>query len=569
MTAVFHHHKTRGIFLGLILSTLLLPGLSQAAIDVPEAPVVLGGTALSQDQIRWYFQDMSDNESGYYLTQVVDGEEQILATAEAMTTGEALYLDEGNLLPETEYCGRYVVAFNDLGLSERVSLPCVTTLAIGQVMEEVDLENLMVDQQAYYAPSEHLGNNQAAVFGGEVPLVIFVLASVVGVVHAHYRYRKEKALKDFLRMFGSYFVAGVILSGSMMVVTDLVSSQVDPIRALDDRTPVSDNVVLQSGEIISIDVRVVNTSQAVARNVKVVGGVSEGGQIKRDSIILATSTLPSDGGVSSDSQVVLGSMGDLPPGCMANLSFDIVVGFGQSEVTSTVSISGDNIDTKVNTWSAPIEQYDDVETHSGLSYLISPFSLIATEASPNYYMVDENYRRRLFTDDQIFATWYSGDEEVQRLTPEEMATVPLGIPMLPRPGTLLVRTPADGKIYAVEPDRVARWIKNESQLVALYGSDWELQVMDLDTELFKYLEFGKTLGEDEYPNGYLAGNGDLVCYFEDQTCWEITPSALELNRLSSIYIRSISDADLAEVKIGAEIIDYFNVNILAGRLVDF
>lgn len=97
--------------------------------SVPVSPLVRKGEAISTSTIRWYFTDLSNNESGF---KILDKNLNTVATGGANIS----YLDEIGLEPNTEYSGRQVKVFNDMGQSSASTLtvfPAVTTLALPAV----------------------------------------------------------------------------------------------------------------------------------------------------------------------------------------------------------------------------------------------------------------------------------------------------------------------------------------------------------------------------------------------------------------------------------------------------
>jgi len=99
--------------------------------DVPMTPLAQYGQALSDSAIRWYFIDLSNNELGF---KILDANLKEVARKEA---ADLSYLDETGLLPDTEYSGRRIVAFNDRGegsISASSVFPSVRTLARAPVI---------------------------------------------------------------------------------------------------------------------------------------------------------------------------------------------------------------------------------------------------------------------------------------------------------------------------------------------------------------------------------------------------------------------------------------------------
>lgn len=120
---------------------------------VPVSPMVKKGEAISTSAIRWYFTDLSTNETGF---KILDKNLKTVATGGANLS----YLDETGLGPGTEYSGRQILAFNDQGQSLSSALtvfPAVRTLSLPVVeekKEEVIEEETQGGTGGPFSPSE-------------------------------------------------------------------------------------------------------------------------------------------------------------------------------------------------------------------------------------------------------------------------------------------------------------------------------------------------------------------------------------------------------------------------------
>ena len=111
------------------LERTILAGTSIPSI--PFSPIAKNSEAISTSIIRWHFTDLSNNEFGFKildsnLKEVVRKEEANLS-----------YIDEIGLAPNTEYPGRKIVAFNDMGensVSVSSVFPAMKTLAVAKVV---------------------------------------------------------------------------------------------------------------------------------------------------------------------------------------------------------------------------------------------------------------------------------------------------------------------------------------------------------------------------------------------------------------------------------------------------
>ncbi len=100
------------------------PEIGAYEYPVPVAPTVGTPAAQFSSVIRWAFADNSNDETGF---KIYDGSGNV-ATSSA--TAGLSYLDETGLSINTQYTGRYVVAYNTYGNSASSSVAASTyTLA--------------------------------------------------------------------------------------------------------------------------------------------------------------------------------------------------------------------------------------------------------------------------------------------------------------------------------------------------------------------------------------------------------------------------------------------------------
>lgn len=110
------------------------------------------------------------------------------------------------------------------------------------------------------------------------------------------------------------------------------------------------------------------------------------------------------------------------------------------------------------------------------------------------YYVTSDFKRRPFWNSTTFFTWASSFKDVIWVTDATLPTLPMDIPMLPKPGVVLVKIQSDSKTYEVEsaPDGVGvlRWLPNEEIAKARYGARWADYVIDLEPTLFTRYHVG-------------------------------------------------------------------------------
>lgn len=117
-----------------------------------------------------------------------------------------------------------------------------------------------------------------------------------------------------------------------------------------------------------------------------------------------------------------------------------------------------------------------------------------------YYLADDG-QRYVFQNEKIFHSRYENFDDVVTISCADLATLPIGGPVLYQAGTKLVKIPSDPTVYAVEDDGLLRPIASEEQAQKLYGDDWSDRIDDLDEAFFGPYDVGTELADDEVPVG--------------------------------------------------------------------
>lgn len=118
--------------------------------------------------------------------------------------------------------------------------------------------------------------------------------------------------------------------------------------------------------------------------------------------------------------------------------------------------------------------------------MVEDGDLIRGEHYATVYLVEDGVRRP-FQNDEIFDTWYNHKDDVREVTDATLSALQMGAPMLPKPAGKLVRTESIDGIYFVKDnggDGRLMKLSGESHAEAIYGENWEENVIDLDITLF-------------------------------------------------------------------------------------
>ncbi len=120
-------------------------------------------------------------------------------------------------------------------------------------------------------------------------------------------------------------------------------------------------------------------------------------------------------------------------------------------------------------------------------------SYIRSPHAETVYYIDNTGHRRPILDAKTFFTWESSFDVVQITTEEAIALLPLGSPLPPKPGTILVKVQSVPKVFAVEGTAempILRWITSESLAEEIYGENWAEYVIDIPPTMWPHLTFG-------------------------------------------------------------------------------
>jgi hypothetical protein len=128
--------------------------------------------------------------------------------------------------------------------------------------------------------------------------------------------------------------------------------------------------------------------------------------------------------------------------------------------------------------------------------------LIKGSLSAVYYYGDDG-KRHAFPDIGTYDSYYNGDfSMVQRITDQQLSTIPLGINMTYNPGVRMLKIQSIPKVYFVTPGAVLRWVTSEEVAEELYGENWSDYVNDLNVAFWP----DYTIGEPIYSTTDLPAN---------------------------------------------------------------
>ena len=142
-------------------------------------------------------------------------------------------------------------------------------------------------------------------------------------------------------------------------------------------------------------------------------------------------------------------------------------------------------------WNGKIELISN--THEGM--------LIKGQNYDTVYLIEDGSRRP-FVHEHIYYTWHEDFDDIVIVTDATLATIPLGPPMLPRSGVVLVKIQSIPTVYWIRVDG-AQMILQEiaSEIVARdwFGENWADYVIDVPVTLFRYYIMGDSINTGNMP----------------------------------------------------------------------
>lgn len=194
------------------------------------------------------------------------------------------------------------------------------------------------------------------------------------------------------------------------------------------------------------------------------------------------------------------------------------VGIGRLNIARALSIAGQFVSSSSSPSSSqpspqggegvlPTTSVFPTTARSPVTGKEEPVTQVATGGfirSPSFstvYYVTSDFTRRPFFDVATFRT-YGTFAQVKTVTDATLPLMPLAAPMLPKPGTVLVKIQSDPRTFAVtEPGTdgkpVLRYIPSEAEAIRLCGASWAQYVIDLPPTLWNRFAFGQDVGPVE------------------------------------------------------------------------
>lgn len=124
-------------------------------------------------------------------------------------------------------------------------------------------------------------------------------------------------------------------------------------------------------------------------------------------------------------------------------------------------------------------------------------TLIKGESGSTVYYCGKDAKRYVFPNEHIFYTWFEDFSSLTVLSDSVLASIPLAGNVTYKPGVRMVKITSDPKTYAVSRGGLLRWVETEAVAVALYGSDWNTKIDDVDPAYFFSYGFGDPITAED------------------------------------------------------------------------
>jgi hypothetical protein len=138
-----------------------------------------------------------------------------------------------------------------------------------------------------------------------------------------------------------------------------------------------------------------------------------------------------------------------------------------------------------------INDDQDIQEADGSVNCVSD-TLIRTASVSTVYYCGRDGGRYAFQNEGTYFSWYKDFSNVQIVTSDEMASIPLKGVVTYKPGSFMLKLPSSPKVYAISANGTLRLVPTPELAKTLYGADWSKKVKDLPESFFP----AYTIGED-------------------------------------------------------------------------
>ena len=124
-----------------------------------------------------------------------------------------------------------------------------------------------------------------------------------------------------------------------------------------------------------------------------------------------------------------------------------------------------------------------------------------------FSLLDASTSRHTVTPGVIFDSWNLSQQEITMVGEGTLSGLLIGREVRIRPGTYLIRTHYDPRVYTIDADNVLHLLVNEDIAAKLYGATWQNRVTVIPETTFVRYEIGEAIEEPVLPSGAFVKNG--------------------------------------------------------------
>ena len=163
----------------------------------------------------------------------------------------------------------------------------------------------------------------------------------------------------------------------------------------------------------------------------------------------------------------------------------------------------------------------------------------STQYDTAVYAIDDQGKRRPFSGESTYFSWFEDFDEVVELSPSAMAAYSLGATMPMHHGTWLVKIQSVNDVYAVERGGVLRRIPDEATAELFYGADWADRVRDISPTDWPRYTLGDDLSSSAHPDEFVVRDDNLVVWHvRDGVRRQVPETDLAVHGIQSAHIVS-------------------------------
>lgn len=158
-----------------------------------------------------------------------------------------------------------------------------------------------------------------------------------------------------------------------------------------------------------------------------------------------------------------------------------------------LSLSSDESESFTVSTSETTEAEENEEPATEEEINLEENTYVKGESWNTVYMIGESGMRHPFLDSQTYFTYSDTFNDVVEISDEALASYPMGAPMLPQAGTVLIKIQSVNSVYVLEEDSILRWITSESIAETLYGNTWADYVIDIPVTAWAHFQQGEDI----------------------------------------------------------------------------